>query len=176
MLEIQPDWQKYENYTVTILNDKILRKYISDCFKLHNFEVHPKEKLLGEKTKTSWEIDALGYDENRNLALIECKYYSSARVDQNTLAAFAYIIKDTGAYRGIVVTTLGLQEGAKKIAETEGIELIELAYNSTDKNFYIRFSSCKKKECSAVGLFTDNLPGAISAIHGASISTQYDLE
>jgi predicted helicase len=173
MLENQPDWLKYENYTVNILNDKILRKYISDCFKLSSFKVHPKAKLPGKTT--SWEIDACGYDENGNLVLIECKYYSSARVAQNTLAAFAYIIKDTGAYRGIFVTTLGLQVGAKKVAEAEGIELIELAYNSTDENFYIRFSSCKEKGCGAVGLFTDNLPGA-SAIHGASISTQYDLE
>lgn len=154
MLEKQPDWQKYENYTVNILNDERVRDHIKNYFDLPGFEVHPKRKFKGRKTQTIWEIDGHGYDKNGQFILLECKQYSSKTVTQSTVAAFAYAIRDIGADRGIIITTLGLQIGAKRVAEAEWIGLVTLSYSSTDKNFFIRFSNAKGYG-HAVGAFTD---------------------
>jgi restriction endonuclease Mrr len=121
-------------------------------------------------------IDAYGYDTNNQLVLIECKHYKDRGVTQNTVAAFAYIIQDIKAERGIVVTTQGLQKGAIQVAKAENIALIQLHYNSTDKNFYIKFSSFEdstKKD--AVGRFTEQINhGAIG--HGVMIARHYSPE
>lgn len=129
MLENQDDWRKYEDYTTQILNDERVHQYIEDYFDLYDFKVKPKDKLDGKKTGTKWEVDAYGYDINNKLTLIECKHYKSRCVEQNTIAAFAYIIQDLGAKRGIVVTTLGLQSGAIKVAKADLVEFVNNFYN-----------------------------------------------
>jgi hypothetical protein len=75
-----------------------------------------------------------------------------------------------GASRGIVVTTQGLQEGASKVAKYEGIELLQLDYNSTDKNFVIRFPENNQ----AVVVFTEEF-GSISAAKQYSSYTKHPL-
>ncbi|MCW5319333.1 hypothetical protein GTQ43_38925 [Nostoc sp. KVJ3] len=67
------------------------------------------------------------------------------------IAAFAYIIKDVRAKFGIIVTTSGLQSGAKKVADAENIRLIEVHQNSTDENFFVRFP----EHHQSVAAFTD---------------------
>lgn len=61
-------------------------------------------------------------------------------LEQNIVASFAYVIKDVGAKSGIIVTTLGLQDGAKQLARAENIGLIRLHHDSTNKNFHITFN------------------------------------
>lgn len=154
MLENQTDWEKYENYTRAILNDEKIQKYLETHFNLPNIKIQSKEKFSG-KSGAEWEVDAYGYDDNE-LILIECKHYKNgARVDQNIIAAFAYIIKDVRAKWGIIVTTSGLQSGAKKVADAENIRLIEVHKNSTDENFFVRFPEHNQ----SVGAFTDTIGG-----------------
>jgi hypothetical protein len=172
MLENQDDWRKYEDYTTQILNDERVHQYIEDYFGLYDLKVKPKDKLDGKKTGTKWEVDAYGYDINNQLTLIECKHYKSRFVEQNTIAAFAYIIQDIGARRGIIVTTLGLQSGAIKVAQAESIGLIQLHRNSTDSNFFVSFKLPEEHLGTSVGSFTDQFSG-ISAVTIAAEATTY---
>ncbi len=47
--------------------------------------------------------------------------------------------QDTGAFGGIIVSPLGLQEGAKKVAAAENIIEVRLDENSTAEHFVINF-------------------------------------
>ena len=148
MLEKQPDWKKYEEYTSLILNDhnvqKLLKKYIGTVDiktkSLSNLGLEDWN-LKGKKSGCIWNVDGFGYDNSGERVLIECKHSSNREIEQNVLAAFAYIFKDVEAKTGIIVTTRGLQSGAKQLAKAENIGLIILDYNSTDKNFKITFNT-----------------------------------
>ncbi len=170
MLENQTDWKKYEEYTRAILNDERIKKHLEDNFNLPDIKIQSKQRLSG-KSGTEWEVDAYGYHDNE-LILIECKHYKNeTRVDQNIVAAFAYIIKDVGAECGIIVTTVGLQDGAKKVADAENIRLIEVHRNSTDENFFVRFP----EHYQSVAAFTDKIQGIGFASRTGQI-TKYPLQ
>ena len=171
MLENQTDWKKYEEYTRAILNDERVKKYLEEHFNLPDIKIQSKEKFSG-KCGTEWEVDAYAYDDN-DLILIECKHYKSeTRVDQNIVAAFAYIIKDVSAKYGIIVTTVGLQSGAKKVANAENIRLIEVHQNSTDENFFVRFP----EHYQSVAAFTDKMAGPGGFTFGSCQTTTYPLQ
>lgn len=148
MLEKQSNWKKYEEYTSRILNDhnvqELLKKYIGTVdIKTKSLSSLGLEdwNLKGKKSGCIWNVDGFGYDNSGERVLIECKHSSNREIEQNVLAAFAYIIKDVEAKSGIIVTTRGLQSGAKQLAKAENIGLIILDYNSTDKNFKITFNT-----------------------------------
>jgi len=93
--------------------------------------VEEKQKVKG-LSETEWEVDVLAYNvDGGKLVLVECKHRSKAALPQDSLAGFAYKIKDTNADHGIIVTTIGLQEGADKIAnqifvkKTDNVRLVE---------------------------------------------------
>jgi len=50
-----------------------------------------------------------------------------------------YRIHDTGAKGGIIVSPLGVQEGARKIAEAENVVSVRLGENSTTKEYVLAF-------------------------------------
>ena len=124
--------QEYENLTRKILNDNRIRPYL-DLARVEAYD-HP---FPGKKTGTIWKADAFGYDLDGGLVLIECKHYKKGKLKQSQVSGFAYTIHDTEAKRGIIVTPLGLQSGAIKVAKAENITLIRLDYNSTDKDFTV---------------------------------------
>lgn len=125
-------YEEYEDLTRRILNDERVRSDLD----LTRVEAY-KHKFTGKKSGTDWEVDAFGYDLDGGLVLIECKHYQTNKLNQNQLGAFVYSIQDIGAKRGIVVTTLGLQKGAIKVAKAENITLIKLDYNSNSKDFTV---------------------------------------
>lgn len=179
MLKKQRNWRKYEDYTRQILNDDRVQDYLEKYFELSNLVIKPKKKLLGRKSGTKWEVDGYGYDINNQIILIECKHYENDKVVQNTVAAFAYIIRDIEAQTGIIVTTLGLQSGAIKVAKAENIGLVKLHYNSTNENFIISFKSLFKEQSSdnpsdVVAAFTDQFNG-ISFIGFGAVVTHYPV-
>jgi len=57
------------------------------------------------------------------IILAECKCYKR-RVDVGHVAGFAYRLRDIGAHKAIIFTTVGFQEGAERVAEAEGIALV----------------------------------------------------
>lgn len=146
MLEKQPDPKKYEEYASLILNDHAvqdaLRKYISSVdikIKSPNASGLEDWNLKG-KSGCIWNVDGYGYSaDDGERVLIECKH-KGRELEQSIVASFAYVIKDVGAKSGIIVTTLGLQDGAKQLARAENIGLIRLHHDSTNKNFHITFN------------------------------------
>jgi hypothetical protein len=75
------------------------------------------------------------------------------------------------AKRGILVTTSEIQSGAKKVAEYENIEIIEVHQNSTDENFFVRFP----KHSQSVAAFTDKF-GGLGYAPGECQITTYPLQ
>ena len=69
MLEKQTSWRKYEEYTSSILNDEVVKKYLEKHLSLKDFKIQPKEKLPG-KSGTNWQVDAYGDDINE---LTQCR-------------------------------------------------------------------------------------------------------
>jgi len=121
-------WKTYEEITKHIIND--IRKHLG----LNRVE--EKQRRKGLNSNTDWEIDAVAYDDkSEGLVLIECRFRSKSKINQEAIAGLAYRIKDTGAERGIIVTTIGLQEGAKKVAKAEKIAELKIDPNSTDENY-----------------------------------------
>lgn len=59
----------------------------------------------------------------RVLTLLECKCYSD-KVGVDDVAEFAYKVRDIGAHKGIIVTTMGFESGAVTIAVREGLGLV----------------------------------------------------
>lgn len=178
MQEKQSDWKKYEEYTSLILNDnnvqELLKKYIGTVdIKTKSLSSLGLEdwNLKGKMSGCIWNVDGFGYDNSGERVLIECKHSSNREIEQNVLAAFAYIIKDVEAKSGIIVTTRGLQSGAKQLAKAENIGLIILDYNSTDKNFKITFNTLDepKKENPSHSLIT--ITDKISNSFTSSISS-----
>lgn len=126
------NWEKYEE-VATYLLGKIKQELKLDS-------VEGKQKLLGRETGTEWEVDAKGVvEESSGIVIIECRQYRKSKQDQDKMAAFAYRIKDTKSEGGIIVSPTGLQSGAKKVAEANNIQSIELDANSTMENFIIKF-------------------------------------
>ncbi len=99
--------------------------------------VEGKQKLIGE-SGTTWEVDRKGVTTNgRAIVVIECRRYTTSKLKQKDMAALAYTIRDVGAAGGIVVTPKGVQEGARKIAEYEGIRIVGLDQDATRTDFML---------------------------------------
>jgi Restriction endonuclease len=125
-------WKSYEEVATYLLNQ------IAEEFGLERFE--GKQQIKGKRSGTDWEIDAKGVGENDQIFIIvECRRYTTSRQNQEKLGSLAYRILDTGAQGGIVVSPLGIQKGAKKIAEKENIYTVTLSRNSTPREYFLRF-------------------------------------
>jgi hypothetical protein len=142
-------WECYEKVTRQILDNLRLE--------LGFASVEGK----GDKPATSetdWEADATCYRlDDGEMVLIECKHWSS-RVDQATMGSFAFSIIDTGAAGGLMVTPVGYQEGAVKVANARKIGMATLNANATDRAYVLRIAN---------QLFA----GVVSEIHVDSVVT-----
>ena len=125
-------WIKYEEVARYLLDE------FADKFGFSRFE--PKQKIIGKRTGRPWEIDAKGVKDGSDIFIVvECRRYTSSRQSQGKMGSLAYLIQDTGASGGIIVSPLGVQIGAKKIAELENIHEVILDANSTTKNYVMKF-------------------------------------
>lgn len=124
-------WRDYEQVSAYLLNS--LSK------ELGLTKVEGKQKLAGE-SGTEWEIDAKGIrDRDGGIVIIECRRYTTSKQSQGKMAEFAWRITDTGAKSGIIVSQLGLQKGAKLVAQAGNITSVIIDANSTPKNFAVEF-------------------------------------
>jgi hypothetical protein len=100
--------------------------------------VEKKQKVQGHDTV--WEIDGKGLLEgNQGFLVVECRRYLSKKQNQQQLGSLAYSIIDTGAAGGIIVSPLGLQEGAARIAASRNVIDVKLGPKSTPEQFAIQF-------------------------------------
>jgi hypothetical protein len=125
-------WQNYEEVATYLLNQ------FASTFGLGSVE--GKQIIAGTRSGTRWEIDAKGIKEDeRGFVIIECRRYTKAKQSQEKLAALAYRIIDTGASGGIIVSPLGVQEGAAMIAGAENVKVVHLNENSTTSEYILQF-------------------------------------
>lgn len=102
--------------------------------------VEGKQSVPGLRSGTNWTIDAKGISsDDEALIIIECRRHTTSKEDQEQLGGLAYRIIDTGAQGGILVSPLGFQSGAQKVAQAEGIIHVELHQDSTPTEFSMRF-------------------------------------
>lgn len=96
--------------------------------------------MQGKRSGTGWEIDAKGVRaSDGGFFIVECRRYTTSRQNQEKIGALAYRIIDSGAAGGIIVSPLGLQEGAEKVAAAENIFNVRLDENSTRHQFAMQF-------------------------------------
>lgn len=125
-------WETYEEVAAYLLNQ------LAEKFGIERVE--GKQSIKGQKSGTDWEIDAKGVGTRNDVFLIiECRRYTSSRQSQEKIGALAYRIHDTGATGGIIISPLGLQEGAEKIARAEKIHNVILTPDSTTINYILKF-------------------------------------
>ena len=118
-------WESYEQVATYLLNQ------FAEHFGLSHVE--GKQKIKGLHSKTDWEIDAKGVRKgNEGIIIVEARRYTKSRLSQEQLGGLAFRISDIGAKGGILVSPLGLQEGAAKIAESANIINVQIAPNSTN--------------------------------------------
>ena len=118
-------------------SQELLNRFATD-FGLDRVE--GTQSIAGLRSSTTWTIDAKGILENgQGILIIECRQSRRKKQVQEQAAALAYRILDTGAEGAIIVSPLGLQIGAQKIASAEGIIQVHLNPDNTSEEFAMRF-------------------------------------
>jgi len=124
-------WESYEDVARELIRQFKTEFGLSD--------VAGKQDIPG-KSGTSWEIEAKGIKEGTSgFVIVECRRYTTSRLKQESIAGLAFRITDTGANGGIIVTPIGLQEGAQKVVQSTGIETVILTPDSTTTNYVMRY-------------------------------------
>jgi Restriction endonuclease len=132
MSDQSQSWQSYEQVAVEIMNK------IAAMLGLESVE--GKQSVYGSRTGTDWEIDGKGVKVGgESFVIIECRRYSKQKQKQEQVGALAYRIRDTGASGAILVSPLGFQEGAKKVAAAENIQEFIMGPDSTSDAFVVSF-------------------------------------
>lgn len=127
-----PKWESYEEVG-TYLLDQFAAEFGLD-------HVEAKQDVLGQRSGTFWELDAKGVRHgNSGFVIVEFRRYTTSRQKQGKIAQLAYSIIDTGAQGGIIVSPLGLQEGAEKIAASENVVNVILNENCDRYEYIMQF-------------------------------------
>jgi Restriction endonuclease len=125
-------WRTYEEIAVFLLNQ------IATILDLQYVE--GQQEVRGRRSGTTWKIDGRGVKtEGEGFVIIECRRYTKSKQKQEQMAALAYRIQDTGAEGGIIVSPLGIQEGAAKVANAENIQTVHMEENSTRTDYILSF-------------------------------------
>lgn len=129
---MESGWKSYEEIAAYLLNQLAKELGLS--------HVEGKQTIEGQRSGTRWTIDAKGVGKgNEGFIIVECRRYTKSKQNQEKIAALAYRIQDTGAQGGILVSPMGLQTGAEKVAQAESIISVELDVNCTPEEFSMRF-------------------------------------
>lgn len=131
MVETAEKWLTYEDIATKILHS--LREEL--CLS----GVECKQSVTG-RSGTYWELDAKGITaDGRAFILIECRRHTTSRIKQAAVAGVAWTILDVGAAGGLIVSPLGLQEGAAKVAAVANIHSVTLSADATPQEFVLKF-------------------------------------
>jgi hypothetical protein len=124
-------WETYEEVA------QYLIEQFAEGFELGDVE---GKQVVAGNSGTNWELDGKGIREDgQSIVLIECKRYTTRKVTQETIAGMAFRISDTNADGGIIVSPLGLQNGAEKVAAHTDITTVKLDQNSTTQEYVMQF-------------------------------------
>ena len=124
-------WRTYEEVAQYLLNQFAVHLGLE--------RVEEKQKILGQLSGRQIEIDGRGVkDGNTGFVILECKRYKD-RVEAEKLESLAFRITDAGAAGGIVVSPMGLQDGAAKIAASQNIVTVQLNRDANEYEYVLRF-------------------------------------
>lgn len=124
-------WESYEEVAAYLLNQFV------EHFGLGRFE---GKQIVAGQSGTEWEIDAKGCSaDGSQFVVVECKRHTKTGISQAITGALAWSIQDMGGSGGILVSPIGLQEGAKKVAASAGIQEVLLDQNSTRTDYVLKF-------------------------------------
>lgn len=126
-LKLNPKWKKFEKIVAGI-----------HMLEADGAKIKYDDKICGKRTQRKRQIDVSLKFFNRYyeyLAIIECK---DKIVSIGEAEAFRTKIEDVGANKGVMVSSKGFQEGAKKAAEAHNIELFTLTEETADWTTKIR--------------------------------------
>jgi hypothetical protein len=150
-------WKSYEEVAAYLLNQNA-----------HEFglkRVEGKQTIHGRRAGTCWKIDAKGIREgNEGFVIIECRRYTTSKQSQGKMASLAYQIIDTCAVGGIIVSPLGIQKGAAKVAASENILNVQLDANCTPTEFAMKFLNKLMIGVAAGAVFSDTPSPEVSRI------------
>jgi hypothetical protein len=125
-------WETYEQVAIYIMNQ------IAEHLGMGRVE--GKQHVYGSRSGTDWEIDGKGVKVgDEGFVIIEARRYPKSPQKQEQVAALAYRIMDTRASGGILVSPLGFQEGAKKVAAAENIQELFMGPESTRTSYVVKF-------------------------------------
>lgn len=126
-------WRTYEEVA------RYLLAHFGEHFGLK--DVEEKQKVKGKRSGSDWEIDAKGLKTGMNemFVIVECRRHISSGQKQKDIGGLAYCISDTGASGGIIVSPLPLQEGARKVAQSEGIVEVTLNKDCSTTDYVMQF-------------------------------------
>jgi len=124
-------WRSYERVAAEIL-DRLKEE-------LGLSAVEGKQSLPG-LSGTEWELDAKGITQKSEaFVIVECRRHTTSKIKQEAVAALAFRIQDTGAAGGLLVSPLGFQEGAQKVAASTQIHSVKLNADATPEQFTLSF-------------------------------------
>lgn len=102
---------------------KDLETRVLDLFLNLGFEAKKNVKIKG--LRSTHEVDVLAVSEFGGLrfqVIVECKYWKT-KVNKTQVAALYSIVLDIGAEKGVIISKVGFQRGAKNFARKSNIEL-----------------------------------------------------
>jgi hypothetical protein len=122
------EWETYEEVAAYLLNS------FREHFSIERVE--GKQDIPG----TTWRIDAKAVTEGgEGFLIVERRRYKDSRIAQEAGGGLAWCIIDTGAFGGILVSPLGFQKGAAKVAAATNVKQVMLNEDSTEKDFAFGF-------------------------------------
>lgn len=132
--------------------------------------VHHQHVYTGRVSKRDIKVDV---SFNYNIAgadllfLVECKCYGH-RVPVDDVEEFHSKIDDIGAHKGIMVTTVGFQDGAIKTARGRGIALALLTTEPQrgELSYVVNSASAPKPIVENTGFWQGNFKGPLDSYDG----------
>lgn len=126
----QPEWKRYESAA-----REILQHFASEL----GIISIAGEAVLPGHSGTKWHVEGTATClDDGGFLIMECRRYTTTRLNQESLGGLAFRIQDTGGAGAIIVTPLPLQQGARLVAESQNIIPIEIEAWSTAQNYLAR--------------------------------------
>ena len=151
----QQPWESYEVVARHLLGEIALEL---------GLKLVEGEQVLTGESGAKWKIEGKGVlvDGDEAFVIIECRRYTTSRLKQEQVGGFANRIRDTGASGGILVSPLGLQDGAKLVADAANITSVLLDENSTSTEYLLRFLNRILAGLADTARATDNVTAELA--------------
>lgn len=117
----------YEIRVARLLRDEVHEKHPDAKITFHRKKRYHGLSGNDHEIDVSLELDLAGFELK---LLAECKRRSKRKIMKRDVQAFSRTLDDIGGAKGVVVTTIGFDEGARREAESKGIALAILSENA----------------------------------------------